>query len=260
MKRIVSLMLGASISMAGFGLLMAPSTAVAQSNPTPPEASEPMTNLIDQLANTEWLLEELTGTPTTTDAQTTLRFDGTSAVSGQGGCNRYRAQITSQGDRLSVAPAVSTRMMCPPAMIDQETRYFQALQAVQRFSLQGDELVIYGEGDQASMRFSRLGGEQPSTGQPSGGQIGSTQAESQTLVFVEGQRNVARVFVRDGQTLMNVYDKQDRITWVREVAVDTRQNREGTYYTNRLGEADIVVVVPATGELPRLVINGEVDR
>ncbi|NJN88162.1 MAG: META domain-containing protein [Leptolyngbyaceae cyanobacterium SL_7_1] len=255
MKKIVSLMLGASIGMAGFGLLMAPNPAVAQSNPTPPEVGEPMTNLIDQLANTEWLLEDLTGTPTTTDAQTTLRFDGTSGVSGRGGCNRYRAQITSQGDRLSVGPAISTRMMCAPVMMDQETRYFQALQAVQRFSLEGDELLIYGEGEEASMRFSRLGGEQPSTGQPS-----STQAEAQTLVFVEGRRNVARVFVRNGQTLMNVYDKQTRTTWVRGVAVDTRQNPEGTYYTNRFGEADIVIIVPTAEELPRLVINGEVDR
>lgn len=249
MKGLFLLMLGASLGIVGWGVV-AVGNAIAQPDPSAPQISEPMINLIDQLANTEWLLEDLAGTGIIDQAQTTLRFDGTNAVSGRGACNRYRAAITAQGDRLAVSPAISTRMMCAPAVMDQEMRYLQALQAAQRISLEEEVLLVYGEGNDTPLRFSRLTSTDPEVG----------ESEMQTLVFVEGRRNVARVFVRDGQTLMNVYDKQDRVTWSRGIQVDTRQTPEGTYYTNRFGEADIVIVVPTTDELPRLVINGEIDR
>ncbi|WP_206753947.1 META domain-containing protein [Microcoleus sp. FACHB-1515] len=227
-------MLSAGLSAAGFNVAIA-------SQPVQPSAiaqatSVPRTSMIDQLADTEWLLEDLAGAGVIDNVQTTLRFDGTTGISGRGACNRYRAGIRSEGgESLTVSAVAATRMACAPAVMNQETRYFEALQTAQRVTLDGENLLIFAEGNDAPLRFTRLNVTStpaPGTGAGTGTSTSGNAGEMQTLVFFEGRRNVVRVFVLDGQTRMNVYDKQDRVTWIRGVEADVRQTREGTVYTN----------------------------
>ncbi|MER3478886.1 MAG: hypothetical protein C4287_23510, partial [Leptolyngbya sp. ERB_1_2] len=89
----------------------------------------------EELVNTEWLLEDLSGTGVIDRVRTTIRFDGLTRISGQGGCNQYSAQLqnadaleTSTSDLpFKVGAIVSTRKACPPAVMNQETKYFRAL-------------------------------------------------------------------------------------------------------------------------------------
>ncbi|HEY9642925.1 MAG TPA: META domain-containing protein [Coleofasciculaceae cyanobacterium] len=117
----------------------------------------------EQLTNTEWVLEDLAGTGVVDHLQTTLRFESPGRISGKGGCNRYTAAVQlepaseSAGEIcLTVSGVASTKMMCVPAAMDQETRYFQAIQTAQRLKLEGAYLLVYSEGTEAPLRFTQL--------------------------------------------------------------------------------------------------------
>jgi heat shock protein HslJ len=81
--------------------------------------------------------------PAATEAPVTLVFSAEAGkVGGSGGCNRYFANYTLASDRLRIGPMGSTRMMCSPARMAQEDRFFQALSAAERYELSKGELLI----------------------------------------------------------------------------------------------------------------------
>jgi heat shock protein HslJ len=56
-------------------------------------------------------------------------------VFGSGGCNRYTGSYDTAGDVLTIGPLGSTRRACPTGIMDRESRYFQALGAVDAYEL-----------------------------------------------------------------------------------------------------------------------------
>jgi heat shock protein HslJ len=46
-------------------------------------------------------------------------------------------------------------MACPEAVMNQETSYFKALQAAERYSVEGTTLLIYAKGLDKPLRFTR---------------------------------------------------------------------------------------------------------
>jgi heat shock protein HslJ len=105
-----------------------------------------------QLTGSAWTLvsfETDTGViPSLTEAPATLTFspdvEQTNRLSGSSGCNRYFGTYTLTSDRLQISQLGSTRMMCSPDRMDQETRLFQALSTAERCELsKGQLLIIY---------------------------------------------------------------------------------------------------------------------
>ncbi|MGG6293377.1 META domain-containing protein [Leptolyngbya sp. AN02str] len=118
----------------------------------PLETSLTMNELID----TEWLLEDLNGTGVLDNVQTTLRFAASDRIVGRGGCNRYSGSMTMDGNTLAVGAIGSTKMACPPAVMDQEIRFFTALQAANRIEQEGPYLLVYSEGSEQPLKFTQL--------------------------------------------------------------------------------------------------------
>ena len=276
-QEIIFLMIGVSIGIASLGCspslqTTAPSTPVVQGNTVQgntvqaqefmSERSQEQTLTLDQLAGTEWLLEDLGGAGVMDYLQTTLQFDEANRISGQGGCNRYSATTQLSGEEsessFMVGAVASTRMMCTPAAMNQETRYFQALQSAQRIKLEGFYLLIYSEKNAAPLRFTRIRAYilESATDESTTNE----SAADSTLVAFEGRRNAVRIFTQNGQTLMNVYDKQERVTWIRANPIGFEQTPEGGQYKNIHGEVQVTVFVPSSGETPILTINGKIDR
>ena len=63
----------------------------------------------------------------------TLGADG--RAYGNGGCNHWFAPYTVEGDKLSFGKIGSTRKLCGDALMEQEHRFFQALQGVERWDI-----------------------------------------------------------------------------------------------------------------------------
>jgi heat shock protein HslJ len=135
---------GPATAAIGFGILMIAAAGQAANDPATPE-----------LTGTTWRAETIMGRPVIDYAASTVAFEADGRVQGRGGCNRYFGSSTIEGERLSFGPLGATKMACPPALMDQETRFFEALQSAERWSFDAHGLLlVYSSGADQPSRFA----------------------------------------------------------------------------------------------------------
>ena len=115
------------------------------------------------LAGTEWLLEDLAGAGVIDNIQATLTFPEAGKTAGNGSCNRFFGPAEIAGGAIKLGPLGSTRMSCPEAVMNQETKYLEALQAAERFEWKAPYLLIYCKGFEKPLRFTRMQASKSST-------------------------------------------------------------------------------------------------
>jgi heat shock protein HslJ len=71
-------------------------------------------------------------------------------------CNRFFGPAEITGSTIELGPLGSTRMACPEAVMNQETKYLDALQAAERFEWKDPYLLIYCNGFEKPLRFTRM--------------------------------------------------------------------------------------------------------
>ncbi|MBR8826512.1 MAG: YbaY family lipoprotein [Gomphosphaeria aponina SAG 52.96 = DSM 107014] len=113
-------------------------------------------NLPNQLIGSEWLLTDLGGKGVIDNLQTTINFVDDNRIAGSGGCNNYFGSYKIDNNVLSVSGLGSTFKMCPAAVMNQESGYFQALQKAQNISIDGPYLFIEVDGLEQPLRFIRI--------------------------------------------------------------------------------------------------------
>jgi peptidyl-Lys metalloendopeptidase len=98
------------------------------------------------LVDSEWKLVSLNGDALIEGKEITLRF-GEGSLEGSGGCNTYGASYTVSEDSLSVNGVYATEMACmePEGIMEQEKTYFDTLNTVARYLVDGDQLELYDE-------------------------------------------------------------------------------------------------------------------
>jgi len=78
-------------------------------------------------------------------------------ISGSSACNRYSAAVEDRGKgRITTGPAISTRMACPPPLMDQESAYLGFLAKVEGFRFSFGKLVLFTAEHQDSRRFTAM--------------------------------------------------------------------------------------------------------
>ena len=103
-----------------------------------------------------WLVEDIEARGVMDYLQTTLQVSGDGAVSGFGGCNRYFGEAEIDGDKIRFGALGSTPMACPEAIMDQENRFFAALELVRYWRVEPTGLLHLLDDDGATiMRLSR---------------------------------------------------------------------------------------------------------
>jgi heat shock protein HslJ len=110
---------------------------------------------VPALAGTSWRLEDLAGAGVIDDARASLEFSDGGPVSGSATCNRFTGTATLTGNAISFGPLATTRKACPEALMSQETRYLQALEAAQRVEVKDSLLYLHTAGGAAPLRFVR---------------------------------------------------------------------------------------------------------
>ena len=108
------------------------------------------------LTGTEWLLEDLGGAGVIDNIQATLTFPEAGKTAGNGSCNRYFGPAEISGSAIKLGPLGSTRMFCPEAVMNQEKKYLDALQAAERFEWKEPYLLIYCKGFEKPLRFTKM--------------------------------------------------------------------------------------------------------
>ena len=108
-----------------------------------------------RLTGTTWRAETIMGRPVVDSSASTISFEADNRVQGRGGCNRYFGTSTITGEQVSFGAMGSTKMACAPALMDQEMRFFQALQSAERWTIdQRGLLLIYSSGAKEPSRFA----------------------------------------------------------------------------------------------------------
>jgi heat shock protein HslJ len=108
------------------------------------------------LTGTEWLLEDLGGAGVMDNIQATLTFPEAGKIAGNGSCNRFFGPAKISGSAIKLGPLGSTRMACPEAVMNQETKYLDALKAAERFERKEPYLLIYCKGLEKPLRFTKM--------------------------------------------------------------------------------------------------------
>jgi heat shock protein HslJ len=158
-KRSVSFFMGALIVvLAACAPLPAQTPTAGVTNAPTPTPGIPVTGT--DLENTQWTLVSFNDggieTPVLPGTNFTLVFQGNGQAGGSGGCNTFGAQYEAGTGRISIRQVVSTEMACMAAgVMEQEQRFFGALQAADRYERTGDTLKIWYADRQNSLTFSR---------------------------------------------------------------------------------------------------------
>jgi putative lipoprotein len=121
--------------------------------------------LVERVANRasssptgNWLAEDINGGGVIDRLQTILEIAEDGTVSGTGGCNRMNGKATIDGDKIKFGPIASTEMACAPAVMDQESKFFAALQKVRTWKIDPtrQKLALLDEDDRAVIVLTRL--------------------------------------------------------------------------------------------------------
>jgi heat shock protein HslJ len=97
----------------------------------------------DPLNESSWRLTELGSTPVIENRAPTLQFtDG--SVRGSAGCNSFQGNYSAAGQRINFKELSMTLMACPDeqGVMEQERRFFIAMQAVENFQIDGAKLML----------------------------------------------------------------------------------------------------------------------
>ena len=109
----------------------------------------------ESLWGTQWRLEDLAGEGVLDRVEATLEFVAPGKVAGRGSCNQFFGSATIKGSSLTFGPLGATRMACVEAINRQESKYLQALERAERYTLQGTTLFVYSKGIEKPLRFVR---------------------------------------------------------------------------------------------------------
>jgi copper homeostasis protein (lipoprotein) len=97
------------------------------------------------LRGTYWKLVRLHGTPVQVAEKQRephlILANYEPRISGSGGCNRVTGSFESDGDKLRLGRMAATMMACPSGM-EQERRFLQSLEKVERYRISGSHLEM----------------------------------------------------------------------------------------------------------------------
>lgn len=82
---------------------------------------------LGSLAGSEWLVRDFAGEAVQGEAWIAFKVDGKAI--GHGGCNRFNASYTESLGKIEVGSLAMTRMACPPALMELEVVFVEALAA-----------------------------------------------------------------------------------------------------------------------------------
>lgn len=159
----------------------------------------------DALTHTAWELVSIgdpgAGTPVIAGRAPTLTFEAGGQAGGRGGCNSYGAQYQLENQKISIRQVTSTMMACTDdGVMDQEQRFYAALQVADSFELAGDQLKLWFDNGSGVLTFVRS-----QAGAPAGSELAGTQwalesfSESGAAESVLPGEPLTLAFEADGQ-------------------------------------------------------------
>ena len=103
------------------------------------------------LLGREWFVEDIAGGGVIDRTRPSLHFLRDGRLAGDATCNRFFGTYTITGERLALAPAGTTRKLCPEALMDQERKLLDFLLKVTGFRIDPTGALILTTADGAEI-------------------------------------------------------------------------------------------------------------
>ena len=103
------------------------------------------------------MIEDIGGAGIVDRSRATLRFGDDGKVGGRTSCNIFTGSYTLTGESLTFGKAASTMMACAPALMEQERRLLDLLQAVHRFEISDSGALVLITPDNRRITARRAG-------------------------------------------------------------------------------------------------------
>jgi hypothetical protein len=108
-----------------------------------------------QLVGREWIVEDIAGKGVIDNSPASLLFMPDGTLAGNASCNRLVATYTQDGADLNIGTTGATMMICPPALMEQETRLLEVLATVSGFTTNDTGALILSTGSGATITARR---------------------------------------------------------------------------------------------------------
>ena len=112
-------------------------------------AAEPVKLQQDRSYILEWIGER----PLIDSSHLTITLGEDGRAYGNGGCNHWFAPYTLEGEQLSFGKVGKTRKLCAPALMEQEKRFLQALETVERWDVSPVEQMRFWPAEGKPLRW-----------------------------------------------------------------------------------------------------------
>lgn len=89
-----------------------------------------------------WVVETISERPVIDGSPARIQFGTDGAINGNASCNRFFGDYTYEDGRLTINPLGSTRMMCLPTLMEQETRLLEFLPTASSASIENGVLIL----------------------------------------------------------------------------------------------------------------------
>ncbi len=103
------------------------------------------------LLGQEWVIEDIAGSGVIDNSHPTLHFLADGRLAGSASCNRIMGSYQSEGKRLTIAPAGTTMMACPAALMHQEQKLLKLLPKVKSYHIDTTGALILTTGNRTTI-------------------------------------------------------------------------------------------------------------
>lgn len=103
-----------------------------------------------------WQIEWIQDRPVIDRSPAHLIFQNESQLSGSASCNAMTTQYKVEGNLLSIQNSATTRMMCAPALMEQEMRLLTTLPIVHHFAIENSLLHLYDSHGKLAIKASKV--------------------------------------------------------------------------------------------------------
>jgi heat shock protein HslJ len=102
-----------------------------------------------------WAVEYIGERPVIDNSPAYMEFNEEGRVAGNSSCNQFTGTYVMSGDSLVFSKLASTKKMCPPALMEQETSFLTALEGVAKVRFEKGLLMLLDSNDKMLVKASR---------------------------------------------------------------------------------------------------------
>lgn len=138
----VSVVISIVVVMVGCGAGPTPQPSAPVAEQAPDDVARVADPAPEELVGPLFVATTLEGRPVAEGVDSSIRFEVEGRVVGNAGCNSFQGTYHLDESSIAFGPLATTRMMCPPAVMDQEAAFLQALERVRGIAWDDDGALL----------------------------------------------------------------------------------------------------------------------